>query len=96
MLCCYYLDYRHPRADIDKQVGENVRLSRLEAELRVCMLGINKSLMRNVPQHKVTALDQAGHLILFVHSAEMQKTKKQKKTASTSHSPELKGVVLVW
>lgn len=83
---CYYLDYRHPRADIDKQVGENVRLSRLKAELRVCVLGINKSLMRNVPQHKVTALDQAGHLILFVHSAEMQKN-KQKKT-SFNQPPE--------
>lgn len=77
LLSCYYLDYRHPRADIDKQVGENIRLSRLEAELRVCMLGVNKSLMRNVPQHKVTALDQAGHLILFVHSAERQKNQLQ-------------------
>lgn len=33
------------------------------------MLGIDKSLARYVLQHKVTALDEAGHLIFFIHSA---------------------------
>lgn len=64
-----YLDYRHARADIDEQVGENVRLCRLEAELRVGVLGVHKGLVRDVPQHKVTAFDQAGHLVLLVHTA---------------------------
>lgn len=65
-----YLDDRHPRADIDEQVGENVRLGGLEAELRVRVLGVNKGLVGDVPQNKVAALDQAGHLVLLVHAAE--------------------------
>lgn len=33
------------------------------------MLGVHESLVGYVPQHKVTALDEAGHLVLFVHPA---------------------------
>lgn len=64
-----YLDYRHAGADIDEQVGENVGLRRLEAELRVGVFGVDEGLVWDVPQHKVAAFDQAGHLILFVHAA---------------------------
>lgn len=64
-----YLHYRHTGADIDQQVGENVRLCRLEAELGVCVLGVNEGLVWDVPQHKVTTFNQAGHLVLFVHTA---------------------------
>lgn len=64
-----YLDDGHSGADVDEQVREDVGLSRLEAELRVGVLGVHEGLVRNVPQHKVAALDETGHLVLFVHSA---------------------------
>lgn len=64
-----YLDDGHPRTDVDQKVGEDVWLSGLKTELGVSVLGIDKSLVRYVLQHKVTALDEAGHLIFFIHSA---------------------------
>lgn len=39
------------------------------------MLGVNEGLVWDVPQHKVTAFDQAGHLVLFVHTAEKETMK---------------------
>lgn len=68
-LDCYYLNDGHPRADVYQQVREDVWISCLEAELRVGMLSVHESLMGYVLQHKITALDEAGHLILFVNSA---------------------------
>lgn len=64
-----YLDDGHPRTDVDQKVREDVWLSGLKTELGVSVLGIHKSLVRYVLQHKVTALDEAGHLIFFIHSA---------------------------
>lgn len=64
-----YLDDGHSRTNVDQKVREDVWLSGLKTELGVSVLGIHKSLVRNVLQHKVTALDEAGHLIFFIHSA---------------------------
>lgn len=37
------------------------------------MLGVHEGLAGYVLQHKVAAFDEAGHLILFVHSATIQR-----------------------
>jgi len=63
-----YLDDGHPGADVDEQVGEDVRVGVLEAELGVAVLGVDERLVGDVPQHKVAAPDQTRHLILLVHS----------------------------
>lgn len=68
-----YLDYWHPRADVDEQVGEDIWLSCLKTEFRVGVLGVHEGLVGYVLQHKVAAFDEAGHLILFVHSVKMQR-----------------------
>lgn len=40
----------------------------LEAKFRVGVLCVNKSLVRDILQHEITALDKTRHLVLFVHS----------------------------
>lgn len=63
----HYLDYGYARSNVDKQIGEDIRVRVLEAELRIRMPGINKGLVGDVLQNKVTALDKTGHLIFLVH-----------------------------
>lgn len=64
-----YLDDGNSRADVNQEIREDVRVCVLETKLRVGMLRVHESLMRDILQHEVTALDQARHLVLLVHSA---------------------------
>lgn len=63
-----YLYYWDSRANIYKQVGEDVRMCMLEPKFRISMFGIHKSFMGDILQNKVASLDQTSHFILFVHS----------------------------
>jgi hypothetical protein len=56
------------RADVDQEVWEDVGVICLKSELRVGVFLIHEGLVRDVLQHKVTPLYQAGHHVFFVHS----------------------------